>query len=752
MGATFDPPLLQEMSTAISDEARAYWNQGGGQHLGLNADSLTLWSPVVNLARDPRWGRTQECYGEDPCLTAHMGVAFVHGLQGDDPHYIKVISTPKHFAANNEESGRFGKNITCDERYLQEFEFAGFRACIEDGHAESIMAAYTSINGVPSSANKWLLTDVLRGEWGFHGYVVSDCGAVSHVADAFNYAPTPEGAIADCLNAGLDFEGGDFAKYPDVVNNYLQGAIDQKLVTTDVVNHAVSLVLTGRFKLGMYDPADRVPYSKIPMSVVGSPEHIALARKLADESMVLLKNAPASGAPLLPIDPSKVKKIVLVGTYANTAQVGDYSGKPSIVPVTPLQGLQARALKSGITISEMPWQNKRPEVVPSSMLTPAKADAAATAGLTGEYFTSFDLTGTPQATRTDPDLNFDWSHTQPDPLAMGKQFSVRWTGQLKTITPGFCTFSLEADGGYRVYIDGKLAIDRWPDNHVRRELATEKIDVPVAGEHPVRIEYHHKDGGDTGVIFRWTPARTNQDYASLADADLVIAVIGISPQYESEGKDRLTLDLPPDQEDLIHQVVANNPRTVVVLESGSPLAVPWVADNVPALLQAWYPGEEGGDALADVLFGDYNPSGRLPLTFYASDAQLRPITEYDLTKGRTYMYFRDKPLYVFGHGLSYTQFQYGPVQLSKPTATTDDQVTATVDVTNTGSRDGDEVVQCYVHAQTASVPMPIRQLWAFQRVAIPKGQTKTVTLPLETKNFGHWSQAAAEIRGRTRQI
>ena len=203
----------------------------------------------------------------------------------------------------------------------------------------------------------------------------------------------------------------------------------------------------------------------------------------------------------------------------------------------------------------------------------------------------------------------------------------------------------------------------------------------------------------------------------------------------------MTLDLPPDQEDLIHQVVAANPWTVVVLKSGSTLAVPWVADNVPALLQAWYPGEEGGDALADVLFGDYNPSGRLPLTFYASDAQLRPITEYDITKGQTYMYFRDKPLYVFGHGLSYTQFQYGPVQLSKNTATTDDQLTATVDVTNTGSRDGDEVVQCYVHAQTASVPMPIRQLWAFQRVAIPKGQTKTVTLPLETKSFGHWSQA-----------
>ena len=296
LAATFDPLLVHDMATAVSDEARAKWNETQGKHLGHASDVLTLWSPVVNMARDPRWGRTQETYGEDPWLTGRLGVAFVTGLQGDDPHYLKVVSTPKHFAGNNQEDGRGGKNIVADERYLQEYELAGFRACIMEGKAQSIMAAYTAINGVPSSANKWLLTDVLRKQWGFQGYAVSDCGAVSNVTSEHHYVATPEEAIAACLNAGLDLEGGDFSKYPDVVDNYLPTALQKGLVSMDVVNAALAKVLTARFRLGMYDPPARVPYSKIPPSAIGSPEHIALARKLADESMVLLKNAPAGGA------------------------------------------------------------------------------------------------------------------------------------------------------------------------------------------------------------------------------------------------------------------------------------------------------------------------------------------------------------------------------------------------------------------------------------------------------------------------
>jgi beta-glucosidase len=309
LAATFDPDLIHSMATAISDEARARWNANNGRHIANIADPLTLWSPVVNMARDPRWGRTQETYGEDPFLTSRMGVAFVRGLQGDDPHYIKVISTPKHFASNNQEAGRMGLNIQTDERYLEEYEFAGFRACVTEANAQSIMGAYTSINGVPSACNPWLLNHVLRDTWGFNGYVVSDCGAVSHVVDAHHYAATPEAAGADCFNNGCDLEGGWDATYPDLVNNYLPAAVEQGLTSVEQIDADVSRVLRGRFRLGLFDPPDRVPYSHIPLSVIGSLDHIKLARQLSDESIVLLKNEPfnAGGPPALPIDTKAVK-------------------------------------------------------------------------------------------------------------------------------------------------------------------------------------------------------------------------------------------------------------------------------------------------------------------------------------------------------------------------------------------------------------------------------------------------------------
>ncbi len=735
LGATFDPPLIHQMTTAISDEARAKWNMTGGQHLGWASDVLTCWSPVVNMARDPRWGRTQETYGEDPWLTSRLGVAFVTGLQGNDRHYLKVISTPKHFAGNNQETGRGGLNIRADERYLQEFELAGFRACIMEGKAQSVMAAYTAINGVPSSANKWLLTDVLRGQWGFDGYAVSDCGAVSNVTAEHHYVATPEEAIAACLNAGLNLEGGGFSKYPDEVNNYLPAALDKGLVTQKVVDTALARVLTGRFKLGMYDPPAQVPYSKIPPSVIGSPEHIALARKMADESLVLLKNRRSAGTALLPINPSRVKTIAVVGPYADNAQFGDYSGSATINPITPLAGIQARAKASGITVQTLPWLSGNSDVVPASVL--AAAGDSKAAGLTGEYFQTPDLSGA-AVKRVDPQLNFDWSHAQPDPLALGKTFSVRWTGSLKTTVAGAYLFSLKADGGYRLFVDEKPVIDRWNDKSANRFETKASLVLETPGVHTLRTEYNHQ-GGDTGFAFSWSTPIAPDYYAPLKNADLVVAVIGLNTGLESEGQDRETLALPQDQEAFIQAVAVQNPRTVVVLEGGSAIAMPW-AETIPSILLAWYPGEEGGDAIADALFGDYNPAGRLPLTFYASDSQLRPMDEYDLTKGRTYLYFGGKPLYPFGHGLSYTTFQYGKMTLSKARATTDDHVAVSVAVTNTGTRDGEEVVQCYVHARKASVPMPIKQLWAFQRIFIPKGRTKMAVLKLDTKNFGHWDK------------
>lgn len=735
LGATFDPDAIHEMTAAISDEARARWNQG--HHFGNFNYPLVLWSPVINMARDPRWGRNQETYGEDPWLASRLGVAFVKGLQGDDPHYIKVISTPKHFAGNNEESGRMGKNIVCDERYLREFELFPFAAAIQEGNAQSTMAAYTAINGVPCSANKWLLTDVLRKEWGFKGFVVSDCGAVSHVVDAHRYTATPEEAIAACLNAGLDDEGGYFAKYPDVVDNFLPLALQKGLVTSEVLDQAVSRVLTARFRLGMYDPADRVPYSKIPMSVIDCPEHIALARKLGDESLVLLKNSPVQDEPLLPIDPAKSGRIVVVGPNANVMQYGDYSGSAA-ESVTPFDGIKARAEKAGLQATLIPWTQASMAVVPSSSLKPAGTDNSI--GLSGEYFSSPDLSGAPAGTRVDAKINFDWAHIEPDPLASAAKFSVRWTGKLMTDTAGAYTFSITADGGFRLFLDEKKIIDNWSHTDAKRVTAKGELHSLEPGGHTIKIEYHH-DGGETGFVWSWSPPAKQEDVAPrLKNAGLVIAVMGISTEYEIEGKDRNTLSLPPEQEEFLHQVQAANPRTVVVFESGSPLAVPWEAENIPALVQAWYPGEQGGNVIADILFGDYNPSGRLPLTFYADDSQLRPMNEYDITKGRTYMYFTDKPAYAFGHGLSYTTFKYDQLQLSTTSLKVGDPITVHLNVTNDGKVDGEEVVQVYVHAQQSTVAMPIRQLWAFQRVHMVKGETKSVALTLDASRFGHWDK------------
>ncbi len=396
-----------------------------------------------------------------------------------------------------------------------------------------------------------------------------------------------------------------------------------------------------------------------------------------------------------------------------------------------------------MTITAIPWQSDKLEVVPSNVLTPDPANSSNT-GLTGQYFTSTDLTGSPVATRTDSQLDFDWAHGAPDPLATGQQFSVRWSGHLHAAIPGVYTFSVNGDGGCRLFIDGNQVLDSWGDKSQKRQVHTWKSGPFTAGDHTIKLEYHH-DGGETGLILSWIAPPDQNKLNPVKDADLVIAVMGITPNEESENRDRATLRLPIEQEEFIKKVVAENPRTVVVLESGSPLAVPWAANHVPAIVQAWYPGQEGGNAIADILFGDANPSGRLPLTFYADDYQLRPMDEYDLTKGRTYMYLQDKPLYPFGHGLSYTTFKYANLKLVLDLNSAHGQITASVEVTNTGTRDGNEVVQCYVHVQHASVPMPIKQLWAFKRVSLRASQTRTVSLPLDPKNFGHWDKASQQF-------
>ncbi len=617
LAATWNPAVIERMTTAISDEARAKYNRTGGvwnkpsgrygNHGQLMSGLLVFWSPVVNLARNPRWGRNQETYGEDPWLTSRLGAAFTRGMQGRDPKYLKTVSTPKHFAGYSWETGRMGENVVAPESYFFDYEFAGFKACITEAKAASIMAAYDAINGVPCSCNRWLLTDVLRTMWGFEGFVVSDCGAVSHICGQQHYVKTPEEAAAAAVNAGLDMEGGWWARYPNLFNDYLAKAVALGLCSESTVDQALSRVLSVEFRLGMFDPPDQVPFSKIPASVIGCAKHVALARQLACESMVLLKNSPTTdGKILLPLAAKAVKSIVVCGPNAAVAVFGDYSGTPIPPAVTPLDGITAALPHAKVT--HLAWPKR-----------PAKA--------------------------------------------------------------------------------------------------------------PLKV-----------------PSISTGQQTQIKQADVVVAVLGLNTHYEIEGMDRPNIYLPPDQEQYIKDVVALNKNVVVVLQSGSAVAINWINDNVPAILQSWYPGEQGGNAIADVLFGRYNPGGRLPLTFYASEADVPALQDCDIAKGQTYMYIKKPPLYPFGYGLSYTTFSYSSLKLSARHVSPTGILRASFTLSNTGKRKGDEVVQVYVTAPPGKQPRPIRQLKAFKRLTLRPGESREVGLDLRIADWGFWDSKLQDYR------
>ena len=757
LSATWDPALITQITTAMSDEARGRNNEMGRLVTARSSGLLTFWSPTVNMARDPRWGRTPETYGEDPYLSSRIGVAFVRGLQGDDPRYIKAVSTPKHFVANNEEHNRLRCNAKISARVLREYYLPAFQACVQEGGAQSVMGAYNAVNDVPCNASKWLLTDVLRGDWGFDGYVVTDCGALDSMVREHKYAKSNLEAAAFGLNAGVDLECGG----AEVLRNNLADAVKKGLVSEETVDRAAYRVLRGRFRLGEFDPPDMVPYNSISPDVIGSPEHQALALRAAQESMVLLKNSDVNGAPMLPLDKTQIKSIALVGPNADTCRFGDYSGSPINDPVSPLAGIRNRA-GSGVTITHIQWippeQGTELTTVPAKNLRPAKGDGA---GFTAQYFTNPNLDGAAETERIDAGIDIDTKNKPPDPAIPGGAFSVRWTGRLAPDVSGEYNFSILSEGAVRLHLGGDVLLQRKSkqkpsfktgqalDFHVMEEYEDKRISAPVmleAGrEYEIRMEYRHREGSALARL-EWTPPAADStglsesDLAALRDSDVVVAVMGIGLDQEREGRDRDNLELPFGQTDFVKQVLAANPRTVVALISGSPLSINWIHENAPAVIEAWYPGEQGGNALADVLFGNTTPAGRLPVTFYKSVQDLPPFDDYDVTKGRTYMYFEGEPLYPFGYGLSYTTFDYANLEIDNPAPGVGDTVTISVDVTNTGGRDGDEVVQLYVRDVEASVKTPNRKLAAFQRVTVPAGQTRTVSLPLAVDSLGFWSE------------
>ncbi len=742
--ATWNPELIQRMADAISTEARAKNNEairlsGGGS---ARYAGLTIWSPNINIFRDPRWGRGQETYGEDPFLTGRYAVAFVRGLQGSDTNYLKTVATVKHFAVHSgPESLRHKFDAVISDRDLHETYLPAFEVGIREGGAQSLMSAYNAVDGVPASANKRLLTDILRDEWGFRGAVVGDVDSVGDIWKRSSHAFAPDAAEASALaiKAGNDLcSGTTYEALPE--------ALKRGLITEKELDGALRRLLLLRFKLGQFDPASRVSYRKIPITENDSPAHDQLALEVARQSLVLLKNDGT-----LPWNPKDLKTVAVVGPTSDepSALLGNYSGTPSRY-VTLAQGIKAKLEPLGVKVltdSSVPLVkgfriNGQP--FPAGVLFVDVARSQA--GLKGEVFTNIKFDGEPMATRTDAQVDFQWDEAQPVAGIPISQASVRWSGVLIPPTSGEHVLSLAAEGSVRLFVDDELIIDGL------RKPAERTLSVPLqlnAGQvYKVRLEFA-QTRPRAHIQFGWRPPGQDdameRALAVARQADHIVLTLGLTPDLEGEemsvnaegfdGGDRKTILLPAIQRELLEKISALKKPTVVVLTCGS--AVSFDTDKAKAILNCWYYGQRGAAAVAETLLGENNPAGRLPITFYQNDSDLPPFENYSMAN-RTYRYFTGKPLFAFGHGLSYTTFAYQKLTLSSPTAKPDETITATVTVSNTGKRDGDEVIQVYAAAERAPVSMPLCQLIGFKRLSLQAGETKTVEIVVPVNLLRRW--------------
>jgi beta-glucosidase len=718
LAATWDIPLMHEVATTISTEARAK-NAEALRHGNHNIYfGLDIWSPNINIFRDPRWGRGQETYGEDPFLTSRLGVAFVEGLQGNDPHYYKTIATPKHYVVHSgPESTRHTANIDVSPHDLQDTYLPAFRATIKEAGAGSIMCAYNAIDGEPACSNTFLLSDVLRKTWGFKGYVTSDCGAITDVAEGHKFAPDMEHAAAVSVKAGTDTSCGD--EY-----GALTKAVHDGLISEAEIDKSVKRLFTARFELGLFDPASKVAYARILFSDDDSAAHRELARVVAEKSMVLLKNDG-----ILPLKKS-VKTIAVIGPNAASlaAIEGNYNAIPSH-PVLPLDGMEAKfgGHAKILYAQGSPYVSELPVPVPPTLLHPARGSAAL--GLKGEYFDNIELTGKPVVTRVDRQVDFDWNAAAPVPGVKAMEFGVRWTGTITPPVPGKYEFSFRREAkGARVFLDGKQVMSEAKEHS--REAQPFVLDLSDGRAHELKIEYvHHAALFSAGLSLEWKPPVEAECAAAVKaakQADVVIAFVGLSPNLEGEempvhvdgfdGGDRTEIELPSVQREMLEAVAATGKPVVVVLMNGSALAVKWAKDNAAAVLEAWYPGEEGGAAIANTLAGDNNPAGRLPITFYTGTKELPPFDDYSMAK-RTYRYFTGSTLWGFGYGLSYTKFKWSDVKLSAEKLTAGEPLTLDAEVENTGSAKGDAVSEIYLKTP-ASATAPIHSLVGLVRMPL----------------------------------
>jgi len=704
LSATFNPELMKEVSTAIAKESKL---RGIRQIL----------TPVVNLASDVRWGRTEETYGEDPFLTSVMGVNFVSSFEKQG-----IITTPKHFLANVGEGGRDSYPIHWSKRYLEETHLIPFQKAFNQGKSRSVMTSYNLLDGRPSTANHWLLTEKLKKEWNFKGFVISDASAVGGANVLHFTAKDYDDASAQAINAGLDviFQT-EYQHYKLFIPPFLDGRISKERI-----DDAVSRVLRAKFELGLFEN----PYvSNKNIEELKKINHKPLAEKTAIESFVLLQNNNQT----LPIS-ENVKKILVVGTDAVDARLGGYSG-PGNKKVSILDGIKNFVKNKNIEITYskgIDWNLKDFVTVPAEFLSFENQK-----GLKGNYFSNSDLKGNPAFEKQDEQLNFKWTLYSPDPEKLQPDnYSVRWTGKLEAPNSGKYQLGLSGNDGFRLYLNGKLLIDNWE----KLTYSTKTVDVDfLKGQKSDIVVEFHENRGEANIELIWNYGLNDyqkdfNDALKLAqNADYIIVTAGI---HEGEFQDRSSLSLPGNQEQFIHEVSKLNKPTTVVSVGGSAIKTTDWKDKVGAILDVWYPGEEGGNAIAKVLFGAENPSGKLPITFPIEEGQLPLVYNHHPTgRGNDYYDLSGEPLYPFGFGLSYTNFEISDLQLNKTKYSEKDKIVAKVNVKNTGAKAGSEVVQLYVKDLLASVSRPIIELKGFQKVYLKPGESKQITIEVPVKEL-----------------
>jgi beta-glucosidase len=721
MASTWDPELIKEMATAISDEARALHHADSAKDKTKRYHGLTVWSPVINMARDPRWGRTEESYGEDPCLTTELACGFVSGLQGDDPNYLKTVATIKHFAANNTEHNRLHVRPDISERALREYYLPAYRDTIERVDVESIMSAYNGINGVPCSANQWLLTDVLRGEWGFNGTVVTDVGVPSHLVKEHKYAADGAEAAAMMVEAGVDVYSGN-----PTDRKWAKQAVEQGTLKESDLDQALTRSLTTRIKLGLLRSEPENPYANISTDVVGSEKHLAIARQIAREGTILLQNKNQ----ILPATPLKYKSIIFAGPYVKEAPLGGYSGTATRTAATPMLGMKEVA---GDTYEIFSQHGGDWLPIPEGSLNlPGKKNSK---GVRGEYFKGGKCEGEPAMERTDPTvyLKLPRSFSHIDPAIPDQSFATRWTAELTPNRTGNHYFAIKANAGAVVWVNGERIINIW-DRKAADRGESKGIFLEAGKPVDLKVEYYNK-GGDVEADLKWIEPQEKKRVGKPQE-ELLVYVGGLSHQMAYESHDLMNLNMPETQMEEIKELAQTYPNMVVVLNGGTIIQLSELKELVPSILLQWFPGQEGGYALAEIITGAYNPAGRLPLTFYTDASKLPDFEDYEISKGRTYMYMKDNVTYPFGYGLSYTTFDYTGLKVAQD----HDRIKAVVSVKNTGAMDGDEVVQLYVTNQDSKVYQPIRQLKAFQRVSIPRGETRRVKLSFSKDDLAWWDE------------